>query len=199
MVAIRIPFAVVAGALLSIALFLTLSQLVSVPFDVQRMSDAPIIQFTTQRVDTPVETRREERVQRDPPILQPGPTRISDDFGGDVGVIRLPPTRVDPIKRGDGLSLRGVDGDAMPMVRPEAVYPQGAAEAGIEGWVQVRFSVTAAGTVRDAVIVASEPGTTFDEAALKAIARWRYNPRVESGVAVERVGLQTILRFELEN
>ncbi len=65
--------------------------------------------------------------------------------------------------------------------------------------MQVRFSVTAAGTVRDAVIVASEPGTIFDEAALKAIARWRYNPRVVNGVAVERVGLQTIIRFELEN
>ena len=63
----------------------------------------------------------------------------------------------------------------------------------------MRFSVTATGTVRDAVVVASEPDTIFDEAALKAIARWRYNPRVESGEAVERVGLQTVIRFELEN
>ena len=63
----------------------------------------------------------------------------------------------------------------------------------------MQFSVTATGSVRDPVVVASEPGTIFDEAALKAIARWRYNPRVESGVAVERVGLQTIIRFELEN
>ena len=63
----------------------------------------------------------------------------------------------------------------------------------------MQFSVTAIGTVRDAVVVASEPGTVFDEAALKAIARWRYNPRVENGEAVERVGLQTIIRFELEN
>jgi protein TonB len=63
----------------------------------------------------------------------------------------------------------------------------------------VQFSVTAAGTVRDAAVVASEPGTLFDEAALKAIARWRYNPRVVDGMAVERVGLQTVIRFELED
>jgi periplasmic protein TonB len=47
--------------------------------------------------------------------------------------------------------------------------------------------------------VDAEPKQMFDEAALKAIARWRYNPRVEGGVAVERVGVQTIIRFQLEN
>jgi protein TonB len=52
--------------------------------------------------------------------------------------------------------------------------------------VQVQFSITPTGTVRDAVVVASEPGAVFDDAALKAIARWRYNPRVDGGVAVER-------------
>ena len=87
----------------------------------------------------------------------------------------------------------------VPLVRVNPDYPPARDPAGTEGWVQVRFSVTAIGTVRDAVVVASEPGTIFDEAALKAIARWRYNPRVENGEAVERVGLQTIIRFELEN
>jgi protein TonB len=53
--------------------------------------------------------------------------------------------------------------------------------------------------VRDAQVVDSEPGTLFDEAALKAIARWRYKPRIRNDEAVERVGLQTIIRFELEN
>jgi outer membrane biosynthesis protein TonB len=42
------------------------------------------------------------------------------------------------------------------------------------------------------------PQNIFNDAALKAIARWRYNPKVENGVAVERVGVQTIIRFQLE-
>ena len=54
----------------------------------------------------------------------------------------------------------------------------------------VRFTVTAIGTVRDAIVVESEPGTVFDDAAPKAIARWRYNPRVENGEVIERAGLQ---------
>jgi protein TonB len=42
------------------------------------------------------------------------------------------------------------------------------------------------------------PKNIFDDAALKAIARWRYNPKVENGVAVERVGVQTRIVFQLE-
>ena len=42
------------------------------------------------------------------------------------------------------------------------------------------------------------PKSIFDDAALKAIARWRYNPKVENGTAVERVGVQTRIVFQLE-
>jgi periplasmic protein TonB len=87
----------------------------------------------------------------------------------------------------------------VPLVRIEPAYPPRAEERGIQGWAQVRFTVTAAGTIRDAVVVASEPGEIFDEAAMKAVARWRYNPRIDRGVAVERVGLETVFRFELDN
>jgi protein TonB len=87
----------------------------------------------------------------------------------------------------------------VPLVRATPDYPPRAAADGTEGWVQVQFTVTAAGTVRDAEVVASEPGTIFDAAALKAIARWRYNPKVEDGETVERVGLQTVIRFQLDD
>jgi protein TonB len=100
---------------------------------------------------------------------------------------------------GRGLRPRGFDGDVITIVDVPPEYPQRAIEGNIEGWVQVRFSVTALGTVSDAVVVASEPGTVFDDAALAAIARWRYDPRVENGEAIERAGVQTIIRFTLEN
>ena len=67
-----------------------------------------------------------------------------------------------------------------------------------EGWVKVQFSITAAGTVRDAFVVDASPKGVFDSAALKAIARWRYSPKVDGGVAVESVGLQTLIHFELQ-
>ena len=201
MVAIRGPFSAFGGALIAAALFLGLAQLVSVPFDVPPLQEAGRINFTPQIIDTPVATIREPRVEREPPIVEPGPPRLG---GGerDGGIAPGPFARlvVDPGTAGRrGIGLRGIDGDVAPIVRQKPEYPPRALSSGTEGWVQVQFSITAIGTVRDAVVVASEPDTIFDEAALKAIARWRYNPRVESGEAVERVGLQTIIRFELEN
>ena len=65
--------------------------------------------------------------------------------------------------------------------------------------MKVQFTITPTGTVKDPKVVDAMPKEMFDDAALKAIARWRYNPRVEGGVAVERVGVQTIIRFQLEN
>ena len=198
MLTIRVPVAVVAGVLSSSAIFLALSRLVSVTFDAPPLVEARKIEFTAQRIDTPIETKRKERITREPPMGQPERPRIGKDFGGDaVHPVRLARQSIDPLRPERGIGLRGVDGDVIPLVRPTGEYPPGAAAKGIEGWVQVRFSVTAAGTVRDAVVVASEPRAVFDQAALKAIARWRYNPRVENGVAVERVGLETVFRFEL--
>ena len=53
------------------------------------------------------------------------------------------------------------------------------------------------GDIEQPVVVGADPQGIFEDAALKAIARWRYNPRIDGGVAVERVGLQTVIRFEL--
>ena len=63
--------------------------------------------------------------------------------------------------------------------------------------MRIEFTISTNGSVRDAVVVRSEPPGVFDEAALRAISRWRYNPRIENGIAVERKGVQTEIRFEL--
>ncbi len=199
MFALRIPFAAVSGALLAAAVFLGLFNLVNVPFDMQPTAAAIEVIFTPQRRDTPVVNKREPKIERVPPTVTPVPGRVG---GGETGV-DVTPVRFDrPVVRVGGPAKglpSGSDRDVLPLVRVAPDYPPRALASGTEGWVQVQFSITPTGTVRDPVVVASEPGSVFDEAALKAIARWRYNPRVEGGQSVERVGLQTVIRFALEN
>jgi protein TonB len=194
---IRIPLAVASGVLVSFAVFLGLWRLVGADLDVGPRIEAKVIDYTRLLEDTPVVTKRRDKPVREPPTVVP-PARIEGPGGTVIeeGVILEPTTT--RIERGTGLSISGNDRDTQPIIRVPPQYPPGAAERGIQGWVQVRFSVTPTGIVRDAVIVASEPGAVFDQAALAAVARWRYNPRVESGLAVERVGLETLLRFALD-
>jgi TonB family protein len=75
-------------------------------------------------------------------------------------------------------------------------YPDRARERGTEGWVDLEFTVAKDGTTRDAVVRAAEPAGTFDRAALDAVKRWRYEPRVVGDTAVEQ-RVQTRLRFRL--
>lgn len=90
------------------------------------------------------------------------------------------------------------DRDVTPLVRVNPTYPLRAAARNIEGWVQVQFTITGTGAVTDVVVVDSSPPNVFDDAAVEAVSRWRYNPKVEGAVAVDRVGVRTLLRFELE-
>jgi TonB family protein len=94
------------------------------------------------------------------------------------------------------LSLQRED-EVIPLVRIPPEYPPRALRERIEGSVTIEFTIADEGYVRDPVVVESIPPGVFDEAALAAISRWRYNPRIEDGVAVERKGVRAQIRFEM--
>ena len=89
------------------------------------------------------------------------------------------------------------DASPTPLVRINPGYPVEAVERKLEGHVTMEFTVTENGEVADIVVVKSAPGTTFDEAAVEALARWRFVPEVVEGVAVPRRATQTI-EFRLD-
>lgn len=200
MVALRAPFSTLGGVVLSAALFLGLAQLVNVPLEIGERIVVDPIALKPPRVDTPlVQPTPPISIAHAAPVVAPGlPHLRVDDV--DISVERVRYTRP-TLVAGPGrseLGLRGIDGDVIPIVRHPPEYPPRLLYTSTEGWVRVKFTVNSVGAVRDAVVVDSEPGSLFDDAALEAIARWRYNPRVVNGEAVERVGLQTVIRFELE-
>jgi TonB family protein len=68
------------------------------------------------------------------------------------------------------------DTELAPVIEVAPVYPEGAAARGLEGYAEVRFTVTPLGEIQDPAIVSSEPAGVFELSALAAIARWRYQP-----------------------
>jgi protein TonB len=199
MLALRIPIAVVFGTLFTTSVFWLLWTLVGATIDAGDMTQATRIDFSRMRRDTDVATKRDEKVERERPPPAPEMPRMSLSSGGiDNNVAQLTPV-IDARGAMSRMSMSaGSDRDVIPLVRIAPDYPPRALSRGLEGWVQVQFTITPTGMVANPVVVTAEPKNIFDEAALKAIARWRYNPKVEGGVAVERVGVQTIIRFQLE-
>ena len=79
----------------------------------------------------------------------------------------------------------------------DMVYPPGAKAEGIEGYVVIRYDVTARGTVVNAQVVEAEPEGVFEDAALASIVQWLFRAATVGGKPVETPGLVSTLRFKL--
>lgn len=84
----------------------------------------------------------------------------------------------------------------LPIDRVEPVYPPRARARGLEGYVVVRYTVTATGAAKDVEVVDSST-TLFIDAAVEAARQYRYKPRVIDGVPVEVAGVTSRIVFEL--
>lgn len=75
-------------------------------------------------------------------------------------------------------------------------YPKNAERRGIEGLVELEFTITRMGQVTSVSITRTNPEGIFDEAAITAVLSWRYQPRlIDSQPVSERK--QVRLSFRL--
>jgi TonB family protein len=81
--------------------------------------------------------------------------------------------------------------------RVAADYPPEAARKGIEGSVDVSFTISPQGKVSDVTVVSAVPSDIFNRAAIAAVRRWKYEPETVNGVPVE-AHQQLRLQFKLD-
>ena len=77
------------------------------------------------------------------------------------------------------------------------MYPRRAAERGLCGWVELLYTVTAAGGTRDAVVTASS-SKMFERSAVKAAEKYKYKPRQVGGKPVDVPNVPIRIKFEME-
>lgn len=87
--------------------------------------------------------------------------------------------------------------EVTPLVDVPPNYPQRALAAGIEGEVQLAFTISAEGRVENLRVTKAQPKGVFEREARRAALRWRFAPRRENGRAVAREATKT-LYFRLE-
>jgi protein TonB len=133
--------------------------------------------------ETPPETPPQDmdNVNPDAPTVNIAPPQVQTD--GDIG--------------GPG-GMNIAEGDYLPIVRVAPVYPSRALSRGLEGFVDLSFTVTTAGTVKDPVVIQST-SKLFERAAIRAVLKFKYKPRVKDGVPVEVPGVKTRISFILED
>jgi protein TonB len=67
-----------------------------------------------------------------------------------------------------------------------AEYPRQALMSGIEGWVDLDFTISVDGIPGDISVRNSRPRRTFDRAAIEALRQWRFEPLVRDGIPSEQ-------------
>ncbi|GHF16874.1 hypothetical protein GCM10017044_09030 [Kordiimonas sediminis] len=135
--------------------------------------------------EPPVKPRKIDRVIKPaPPEPRPKVPDVNDPVIPD-GIPDYTPTPAPkaPRHNDDVFNPASMDGEMVPLVRVNPTYPVSARDRGIEGWAVAEFDVTEHGMVDNVRIIESEPGTVFDRATLKAVAKFRYKPRVVDGTA----------------
>lgn len=197
---LRFPVSIGLSVLVTFGLFWVMQALITVAGELKEGGRTASVEFVRLKRDTTPKAKEREPPKREKPDTPPPPPDISMskaslDPGEGVGGIA---PDIDPSGGlGDGMGAGGADREAVPLVRIEPDYPMRAEQRKIEGYVVVRFTITKAGTIKEPVVIASHPGNIFDKAALQAIRKWKYNPRVKAGSPVEQRGIKVRLDFEL--
>jgi protein TonB len=134
-----------------------------------------------------------------PPELPPEvPPQDMDSVDPNAPTINIPAPPVSTnIDIGGPGGMNIAEGDYLPIVRVAPVYPARALSRGIEGYVDMSFTVTTTGTVKDPIVEFST-SSLFDRAATRAVLKFKYKPRVVDGIPVDVSGVKTRISFQIE-
>ena len=91
------------------------------------------------------------------------------------------------------------EAELLPIIKVAPAYPPQALEGNVAGSVLLEFSVTELGAVRDPVVLEAEPPGVFDQAALDAVGKFKYKPKVVAGEPVVITGVRNRFVFEISD
>lgn len=198
----RLVIAILLAAFVTLALFFLMQSLIQ--SGGSALTDAPkgsVLDFV--RVKQEEVVQKKDRKPKKPPkpsdpppdmappqMDAPSPESATSgmDFGADVAA---------DVSLDGGLALESGDGEFLPIVRVAAVYPRRALQRGIEGYVDVEFTVSKLGSVINPKVIQASPEGIFEQAALDATLKYKYKPRVVNGEPMEVSGVEVRVKFEL--
>lgn len=193
------------GIVVAFVLFIAMSTIVAPPDGFDRpATESTAIDFVQRRKDSETETR--SRAIPEPPQVPqiPTPAAASNNIAAPApSMMQMPPITPNMALSGNNIMgdlLIGIgkgDTEVLPLVRQPAIYPARAKARKIEGFVTARLSISADGSVTDVDVVSSEPTGVFEREAVRAMYRYRFDPKMVNGEAVAQTAMQTV-EFKLK-
>lgn len=192
------------GGGVTFLLFVIMAFLIKTEFEPPEKSESELVQINIEEQEEEMKVRNRrlpkkpeppkapppEQRRQIPKVQKPMPAEINMNLanldvnvGGDTYLGQI----------GGSMS----DGEAIPMVVIEPVYPRKAAMDGVEGWVRFQFTVGPDGTPINVEVIDADPKRVFEKDARRAIYKWKFKPKVVDGVAVEQPGMRYTMEFKL--
>lgn len=192
--------AIVPAAIVTVVLFVLMMSLISEEFKPQdkldlnsfeinpKVEDVQILERETniteiKKIETPPPPPQIERAKADRPA-EP----ISQMEGA------VPEFEAPEIDRSQ-FKITVSDRDAQPLVR---IGPQVPPNIEKSGHCQMRFSVSPEGLPFD-VEATYCTERVIERSSIKAVQRWKYNPKIQDGRPVGRVGVETKISYQISD
>jgi TonB family protein len=140
-------------------------------------------------------------------VTPPVPAPVTPPGNNDPGVSErspltsasmLPKVEVPPGTASPG-AIAVLQADEIPRTRQVMpVYPVQATEFGMEGYVDLDFTISPEGVPKDVKVRGAVPKRVFDNAAITAVRQWRWQPILQNGTPVAR-NATLRMRFQLKS
>lgn len=197
----RYAFSIVIGVLVTLSLLFVMHLLIK--FGENALStprERYMLEFVRIKRNENLNTEdiTPEKPPKPPEVPPEMPPQDLDNIDPNALTVNVPPPAVSSnLNVGGPGSMNIAEGDYLPIVRVAPVYPARALSRGVEGYVDMSFTVTSAGTVKDPIVLFST-SSLFDRAAIRAVLKFKYKPRVVDGQPVEVSGVKTRITFRIE-
>lgn len=197
----RYAFSIVTGVVVTMSLLFLMQVLIATGKQaLTKPRDRAKLEFVRVKRNEALNTEdfTPEKPPKPPEMPPETPPQDMDNIDPSAPTINVaPPTVSTDTSIGGPGGMNIAEGDYLPIVRVAPVYPARALSRGLEGYVDMGFTVTTTGTVSDPEVLFST-SSLFERAAIRAVLKFKYKPRVVDGVPVDVPNVKTRITFKIE-
>ena len=192
------------AALMTIGLTVSMASLIATEFKPQDKLETANYEINP-RVDDILEPPRNEKPDPLKQVETPPPPPTIATL--KTAAVSLPTIEVvgkktefdiDKIDLGPRLKTVSINKDVTPIFRTPPVFPARFMRGDFSGYCRVRFDINPEGKPFN-VEIRICTDNRLEKATIKSVQKWKYAPQVEDGRPVSRFGLETKIRFEIED